>query len=112
MLRIICQITKNHTALEVKRFQQLFKRPIEAVVREIICLHDADLITKGYAVELNGQKYNTREGLLILGFDRDQYLFGIIENIIVDKANCGYSLGEKMETVSYHFHVTKNSYKS
>ena len=91
----------------IKMFQQFFKRPIEAVVREIFCLHDADLITKGYAVGLNGQRYNTGEGLL-LGFDGDQYLFGIIENIIVDKAKL-YSLGEKMETVSYHFYF--NAYE-
>ena len=42
---------------------EFFKCPIQAVIRESICLHGADLITKGYAVELNGQKYNTGEAL-------------------------------------------------
>ena len=81
---------------------EFFKGPIQAVIRESICLHGADLITKGYAVELNGQMYNTGEALL-LGFDGDEYLFGNIECIIVHKAKV-YSLVEKMETVSYHFH--------
>ena len=65
----------------------------------------ADLITKGYAVELNGQRYNTGEALL-LGFDGDEYLFDIIECIIVHKAKV-YSLVEKIETVSYHFHFNE-----
>ena len=86
---------------------QFFKGPIQAVIRESICLHGADLITKGYAVELNGQRYNTGEALL-LGFDGDEYLFGITEFIIVHKAKV-YSLVEKMETVSYHFHF--NAYE-
>ena len=86
---------------------ELFKGPIQPVIRESICLHRADLITKGYAVELNGQRYNTGEALL-LGFDGDEYLFGIIECIIVHKAKV-YSLVEKMETVSYHFHF--NAYE-
>ena len=34
---------------------ELFKGPIQAVIRESICLHGTDLIAKGYAVELNGQ---------------------------------------------------------
>ena len=81
---------------------EFFKGPIQAVIRESTCLHGADLITKGYAVELNGQRYNKGEALL-LGFGGDEYLFGIIECIIVHKAKV-YSLVEKMETVSYHFH--------
>ena len=81
---------------------EFFEGPIQAVIRENICLHDANLITKGYAVELNGQRYNTGEALL-LGFKSLEYLFGIIECIIVHKAKV-YSLVEKMETVSYHFH--------
>ena len=81
---------------------EFFKGPIQAVIRESICLHDADLINKGYAVELNGQRYNTGEAFL-LRFDGDEYLFGIIECIIVHKAKV-YSLVEKMEAVSYHFH--------
>ena len=44
---------------------EFFKGPIQVVIRESICLHDADLITKRYAVELNGQRYNTREALLL-----------------------------------------------
>ena len=40
---------------------------------------------------------------LLLGFDGDEYLLGIIECIIVHKAKV-YSHAEKMETVSYHFH--------
>ena len=86
---------------------EFFKGPIQAVIRESTCLHGADLITKGYAVELNGQRYNKGEALL-LGFDGDEYLFGIIECIIVHKAKV-YSLVEKMETVSYHFHF--NAYE-
>ena len=53
-------------------------------------------------MELNGQRYNTGEELL-LRFDGEEYLFGITECIIVHKAKV-YSLVEKMETVSYHFH--------
>ena len=49
---------------------EFFKGPIQVVIRESICLHNADLITKGYAVELNAQRYNTGEALL-LGFDGD-----------------------------------------
>ena len=81
---------------------EFFNGPIQVVIRESICLHDADLITKGYAVVLDGQRYNTGETLL-LGFDGNEYLFGIIERIIVHQAKV-YSLVEKMETVSYHFH--------
>ena len=85
---------------------EFFKGPIQAVIRESIGLHGADLITKGYAVELNGQRYNTGEALL-LGFDGDEY-YRIIECIIVHKAKV-YSLVEKMETVSHHFHF--NAYE-
>ena len=70
---------------------ELFKGPIQAVIRESIYLHGAHLITKGYAVELNGQRCNTGEALL-LGFDGDEYLFGIIECIIVHKLNFIHSL--------------------
>ena len=86
---------------------EFFKGPIQAVIRESTCLHGADLITKGYPVELNGQRYNKGEALL-LGLDGDEYLFGIIECIIVHKAKV-YSLVEKMEIVSYHFHF--NAYE-
>ena len=44
---------------------EFFKGPIQALIRESICLHDADLINKGYAVELNGQRYNTGEAFLL-----------------------------------------------
>ena len=64
---------------------EFFKGPIKVVIRESICLHDAGLITKGCAVELNGQRYNTGEALLS-GFDGDEYLFGIIECITVHQA--------------------------
>ena len=77
---------------------EFFEGPIQAVIRESICLHDANLITKGYAVELNGQRYNTGEALLS-GFNGDEYLFGTIECIIVHKAKV-YSLVEKIETLS------------
>ena len=53
-------------------------------------------------MELNGQRYNTGEALF-LGCDGDEYFFGIIECIIVHKAEV-YSLVEKMEIVSYYFH--------
>ena len=53
-------------------------------------------------MELNRQRYNTGEALL-LEFDGDEYLFGITECIIVHKAKV-YSIAEKTETVSYHFH--------
>ena len=86
---------------------KFFKGPIQTFTRESICLHDTDLITKGYTVELNEQRYNTGEALL-LGFDGDENLFGIIECIIVHRAKV-YSLVEKMETVSYHFHF--NAYE-
>ena len=79
---------------------EFFKGPIQAAIRQSICLHDADLITKGYAVELNGQRYNTGDSLL-LGFDGDEYLFG--KHLFVMKV---YSLVEKMETVYYHFHFS------
>ena len=45
---------------------------------------------------------------MLLGFDGDEYLFGIIECIIVHKAKV-YSLAEKMEPVSYHLHF--NAYE-
>ena len=53
-------------------------------------------------MELKGQRYNTG-GALSLGFDGDEYSFGIIECIIVQKAKV-YSLVEKMESVFYHLH--------
>ena len=53
------------------------------------------------------QRYNTGEALLFW-FDGDEYLFGIIECIIVHKAKC-YSLVEKMEIVSHHLHF--NAYE-
>ena len=53
-------------------------------------------------MELNGHRYNTGEALL-LGFDGDECLFGIIECIIAQKAKV-YSLVEKMKTVFYHLH--------
>ena len=43
---------------------EFFKGPIQVVIRESICLHDADLITKRYAAELNGQRYDT--GLTVM----------------------------------------------
>ena len=48
-------------------------------------------------MELNGHWYNTGEALL-LGCDSDEYLFSIIECIIVHKSKV-HSLVEKMETV-------------
>ena len=62
MLRIICWITKNETALEFKRFQQSFLRVL-------------------FKQLFNWQRYNKREASL-LGFDGDEYLFGIIDCII------------------------------
>ena len=55
-------------------------------------------------MELNGHWCNTGEALL-LGCDGDEYLFGIIECIIVHKFKV-HSLVEKMKTVSYHFHFS------
>ena len=60
---------------------EFFKDPIQAVIRKSICLHGADLITKGYAVELNGQRYNAGEALL-LGFDGDAY-FLVLLNVLL-----------------------------
>ena len=53
---------------------ELFKGPIQAVIRESIWLQDADLITKGYAVEFNGHRHNIGEALL-LRFEGDQFLW-------------------------------------
>ena len=50
MLRIICQITRNHT-WKSRGSSRVFKGPIQAVIRESICLHDTDLITKGYTIQ-------------------------------------------------------------
>ena len=36
-----------------------------AVIRKSVCLNDADLITKGYAVGLNGQRYSTGGSIII-----------------------------------------------
>ena len=44
---------------------EFFKGPIQAIIRESIFLHNADLITTGYAVEPNAE-VQYRGGIIIL----------------------------------------------